>query len=166
VGRENRIKKKPLQRFSRGGSRMSHSLVRIWVHAIWGTKEKQPLMKDDFREEIIKHIKESFEEQDCTVQVVNGTTNHLHALFMLPQDQSMGKIIQMVKGETSHWINQQNFLQVKFAWQQGYGGFSVSGSMIGKVTRYIRIQEEHHRKMTFREEYDRFMKGFQSYGNR
>ena len=145
---------------------MSHSLVRIWIHAIWGTKERQPLLKDDFREEIKKHINENFEEQDCKVQIVNGTTDHLHVLFRLPQDQSLAKVLKMVKGETSHWINQQNFLRIKFAWQLGYGGFSVSGSMVSKVTKYIRNQEEHHMKMTFREEYERFMKGFQDFGNR
>lgn len=145
-----------------GGQKMSHSLVRVWIHAIWGTKERQPLLKDSFRGKIIRHVKENFEEQDCKVQIVNGTSDHLHALFMLPQDQTVAKIMKMVKGETSHWINQQDFLRIKFAWQLGYGGFSVSGSMVNKVTRYICNQTEHHRKMTFREEYERFMKGFQS----
>ena len=72
----------------------------------------------------------------------------------------MANVMKMVKGESSHWVNQQDFLHKKFAWQTGYGGFSVSESLLEKVETYIKNQEEHHRKMTFQEEYERFMKRY------
>ncbi|MBL7075118.1 transposase [candidate division KSB1 bacterium] len=139
---------------------MSHSLTKLWVHAIWGTKDRIPLLKDPFRSKIIHHIQDKLEELDCGVRIINGTADHFHALFLLCNDKSLAEVMKMIKGESSHWINQQDIISRKFAWQVGYGGFSVSESMVKQVEDYIRKQEEHHRKMTFQEEYDRFLKQY------
>ena len=139
---------------------MSHALTKLWVHTIWGTKDQVPLLQDPFRSKIIHHIQDKLEELGCGVRIINGTTDHLHALFLLCSDRSLAEVMKMIKGESSHWVNQQDIIHHKFAWQVGYGGFSVSESMVKQVEDYILDQEEHHRKMTFQEEYDRFLRKY------
>lgn len=78
-------------------------------------------------------------------------------LFTLNPDNAIAQVMKSIKGESSHWINQQDFLNAKFAWQVGYGAFSVSESNVKEVENYIRRQKEHHRKISFHEEYERFI---------
>jgi REP element-mobilizing transposase RayT len=114
-------------------------------------------MKGEFRLKVMQHIRSKIEEMDCAVRNINGSMEHLHVLFLLSPEKTLADVIQMAKGESAHWINQQNILKTKFAWQVGYCGLSVSESMVKKIEDYIRRQEEHHRKMSFQEEYERFM---------
>lgn len=95
---------------------------------------------------------------DCEVRIINGTSNHVHQLFLLSKEYSIAQVMKSTKGETSHWINQEDLVRLKFSWQVGYGAFSVSETEVRKVQCYIKNQEEHHRKMTFKEEYEKFMK--------
>lgn len=84
-------------------------------------------------------------------------SDHIHILFLLSPKFSNGDIFKNVKGESSHWINQSSLTKNKFAWQTGYGAFSVSESMVNEVEKYIANQKEHHRKMTFEEEVNLFV---------
>jgi len=86
--------------------------------------------------------------------------DHTHALIDLPTDKSIEQVIQLLKGSSSHWINEQKLIQGKVAWGRGYGAFSVSHSDVDRVARYIANQEEHHRKWTFAEEYGLFVKRY------
>ncbi|MBC8192581.1 MAG: IS200/IS605 family transposase [Candidatus Marinimicrobia bacterium] len=137
---------------------MSHSLTRIWVHGILGTKYRQPLIKNVIREDLFTHIQAQMEMIGCGVRCINGTHDHIHVLFLLPKEHSIAQIMKSIKGESSHWINQGDKIATKFAWQVGYGGFSVSESIVPKVEKYIRNQEKHHRTMTFRNEYELLVK--------
>ena len=110
------------------------------------------------RKEIINHLKEKYEELDCGIRIINGTENHLHTLFLLNQNRSIKGIIKNVKSESSHWINQKDFYEKKFAWQIGYGAFSISESIVKDVEQYIRNQQEHHIKMSFQEEWELLLK--------
>jgi len=140
---------------------MSHSLVKVWIHATFGTKDRTSLIKDTFEEQLHRHIKEKLErELDCKVRIINGTENHVHLLFLSSPNFALKDIFQNIKGESSHWINQSNFTNSKFVWQAGYGAFSVSESMVSEVERYIANQKEHHKKMTFEEEIDLFIKKY------
>ena len=94
------------------------------------------------------------------VRIINGMADHIHILFLLNQNHSIADVFKQIKGNSSHWINQQNFMTSKFAWQIGYGAFSVSESMVKEVEKYIRNQKEHHKKITFREEYELFIKKY------
>ena len=120
-----------------------------------------PLLKDHFSDQIYEHINDRLCGLGCDVRIISGTEDHLHILFLLSPDKTIAQVIKAIKGESSHWINQQDFLNTKFAWQIGYGAFSVSESNVEGVENYIHRQEEHHRRMTFQEEYDRFI---QKYG--
>lgn len=100
---------------------------------------------------------------ECKVRIINGTEDHLHFLFLLSPNFTLKDIFQNVKGESSHWINSSDFTKGKFAWQTGYGAFSVSESMVNEVEKYIQNQKEHHKKLSYQEEVDVFIKkyGFQ-----
>ena len=136
---------------------MSHSLTEIWIHGIFGTKDRQPLLNTDIRKDIHLHLQKRLEDMDCGVRIVNGTNDHVHQLFLLSKEFSIAQVMKSIKGETSHWINQKDLMKMKFCWQVGYGAFSVSESDVDRVEQYVKNQEEHHRKMTFKEEYERFM---------
>lgn len=137
---------------------MSHSFAKIWIHAIFGTKNFEPMIHNRFEDKLHKHIKEHLENDfDCPVRIINGVENHVHILFLLSPNYSVKDILKNVKGESSHWVNQQDFTKLKFAWQTGYGAFSVSESIVDNVEEYIRNQKEHHRKKSFQEEYSEFM---------
>jgi len=132
---------------------MSHSLTSIWIHAIFGTKFRDSLILPGFEPELHAHIKRQLEEDlGCRVRVINGTGDHVHVLFRLNPNFAVKDILKNVKGESSHWINQESFAQRRFAWQIGYAAYSVSESNLHIVGKYIQNQKEHHRKKAYVEE--------------
>jgi REP element-mobilizing transposase RayT len=138
-----------------------HSLVKIWIHGVFGTKDRTSLINENFEKELHSHIKDRFEnELDCKVRIINGTEDHIHILFLLSPNFSVGDIFQNVKGESSHWINKSNFMRNQFAWQIGYGAFSVSESKVKDVEQYIRNQKEHHKKTSYADEIDLLIKKY------
>ena len=139
---------------------MSHSLSKVWIHAIFGTKDKQQLIVKDHSFPIHRRITERFEKHGCQVQIINGIPDHVHVLFLLPTAKSIAEIMKAVKGESSHWINRQDFMKTKFAWQIGYGAFSISESQVEVVEEYIKNQVEHHLKRTYQEKVDLFLKNY------
>lgn len=138
---------------------MSHTYYKIWIHLIWGTKDKQPLLKDEFRHLVFQHIREKVADiEGVQLDMINGVVNHAHSLISLNPKYAISKIVNLLKGESSHWINSNDFLKVKFAWQRGFSAFSVSESAVTTIRAYIANQEEHHRKISFREEVERLYK--------
>ena len=116
------------------------------------------MIHESFEEKLHTHIKQHLENDfNCGVRTIGGTADHVHILFLLDPDHAMKDIIKNIKGESSHWVNQQNFTRMKFAWQVGYGAFSVSESNLKTVEEYIQHQKEHHKKKTFMDEYSEFM---------
>ena len=143
---------------------MPHSLNKIWIHAIWSSKERMPLIHSSVENKIHQFITEQFREQGCPVRIINGMPDHMHCLFMLSPQKSIADIIKQIKGSSSHYINQNNLIDDKFAWQTGYAAYSVSESVVEKVYEYIKNQKQHHAKKTFQQEYDEFIKlyGFEN----
>ena len=137
---------------------MPHSFNKIWIHAIWSTKERYPLIQPAIEEKIYEYMRVQFIELDCPARVINGMPDHIHCLFLLNPSKAITEIIKQVKGSTSHWINQQNLIKEKFSWQTGYAAYSVSESVLDKVFQYIVNQKHHHQKTTFTKEYDEFIK--------
>ena len=140
---------------------MSHSLTKIWIHGVFSTKDKTNLIKESFEKELYSYIKSTLEtDLDCKARIINGIANHTHLLFLMSSNHSIADVFKNIKGSSSHWINQQNYLKSKLAWQNGYGAFSVSESKVKEVENYIKNQKEHHQKITFKEEYELFMKKY------
>ena len=108
---------------------MPHSFNKIWIHAVWSTKERLPLIRSNVEKKIHDHICSQFIEAGCYVRIVNGMPDHIHSLFMLNPQKSISEIIKHVKGGSSHWINEHDVIREKFAWQTGYAAYSVSESV-------------------------------------
>lgn len=137
---------------------MSHSFNKIWIHAIWSTKDRFPLVKKDIEENIYQYITQQLNDNGCQVKIINGMPDHIHCLFLMNPLRSIADIIKQIKGSSSHYINQNNLISEKFAWQTGYSAFSVSESVVEKVFQYIINQKEHHQKKSFQDEYNDFLK--------
>ena len=141
--------------------------IRVWIHYVWSTKHRQPLLKDEFRETLFEHIRENARSKNIYLDRVNGYYDHVHCLVSLGSDQTIEKIAQLIKGESSFWFNNKSgFKTDRLEWQEEYFVVSVSESRLNDVRAYIDNQVEHHRRKTFAEEYDEFMKkyGFKMLG--
>jgi putative transposase len=136
---------------------MSHSFNKIWIHAIWSTKERMPLIHPTIENKLYNFISEQLHEQGCPVRNINGMPDHVHCLFLLNPQKSIAEVIKQIKGSSSHFINQSNLTIDKFSWQTGYAAYSVSESIIDKVFNYIQNQMQHHTKKTFQQEYEEFI---------
>jgi putative transposase len=124
------------------------SFVKIWVHVVFATKNRETWLHDAIRYEVFKHIIENCEKKEIFLQVINGYTDHVHCLISLGKDQTISKIVQLIKGESSFWIN-NNIVSEKVSWQDDYYAVSVSESQVKKVINYIKNQEVHHSKKSF-----------------
>lgn len=137
---------------------MPHSLSKIWIHAIWSTKYRFPLIQPTVEAKIHQFISEQLRELGCPVRIINGMPDHIHCLFLLSPQKSIAEVIKHTKGSSSHYVNQNNLITDKFAWQTGYAAYSVSESVVERVYRYIKNQKNHHQKKSFQQEYDAFIK--------
>jgi putative transposase len=137
---------------------MPHSFNKIWIHAIWSTKERFPLIQPVIEKKVYEYMSSQFIEYGCPVRIINGMPDHVHSWFLLNPQKPVTEIIKQVKGSTSHWINEQDLIKEKFAWQTGYAAYSVSESVLEKVYQYIANQKQHHQKTTFLKEYEEFIK--------
>jgi putative transposase len=134
---------------------MSH--VKNWLHCVWGTKNKVPFLKGQMRYDLIEHIRSNAQSKNIYIDFINGYSDHIHCLISLNPDQSLGKVIQLIKGESSFWINRSGLASGRFEWAIEYFAVSVSESHLHKVREYIKNQEEHHRKKNWEEEYYELM---------
>jgi putative transposase len=142
------------------------SYVKIWVHAVWGTKNREPILSKEIRNDFFKHLKDNAKKKEIFIDTVNGHLEHVHCLLTLNADLSIAKTMQLIKGESANWANKSGLFPNHFSWADEYFAVSVSESQVEKVRRYIINQEEHHRKVSFNEEYNTFIKkyGFPSQG--
>ncbi len=104
-----------------------------------------------------QHIKENASAKGIFIDFVNGYQEHCHCLVSLGAEQTISKVMQLIKGEAAYWFNKQNFIHEKLEWQDEYFAVSVSESMLNTVREYIKNQEAHHSKKTFQQEYDEFI---------
>ena len=133
------------------------SYVRVWIHAVWGTKRREPILEKGVRQKLFSHIVANAASKRLFVDTVNGYLEHVHCLFALNADISIGKALQLIKGEASHWFNIQDIAKSKLEWADEYYAVSVSESDINRVRHYIRTQEEHHRTKSFADECQKFL---------
>jgi putative transposase len=130
------------------------SNVKIWVHAVWGTKRKYPFLVDGLRTDMLQHVVENAETKGVEICSVNCWVDHVHCLIRLDAEQCIADVIKMIKGEFSHWANQNHLTEKRFSWAREYYAGSVSKGHLSKVKNYILNQERHHSKRTFRQEVD------------
>jgi len=132
--------------------------IKVYIHTVWSTKNREAFLSTkEIRQKVWQHIRENAKKKGIFIDFVNGYSDHCHCLISLGVDQTIQKIMQLVKGESSFWINKQKLTQNKFEWQDEYFAVSVSESMIDRVRNYIKNQEAHHKTKSFKEEYDVFI---------
>lgn len=141
--------------------------IKVYIHFVWSTKNRYPfLASKEIRLKLWNHIKDNAKEKGIFIDFINGYSDHCHCLVSLGVDQTIQKVMQLIKGESSFWINKQDLLADvpqsfgKFEWQDEYFAVSVSESVIDKVREYIKNQETHHAKKSFQQEYDEFILKF------
>lgn len=133
------------------------SYVKIILHCVWSTKNRQPILTDrSQRETLFAHICANAKEKGIWVSLVGGYIDHLHLILYLGKDQIPSKVLQLIKGEASHWFNKQ--YSKRLEWQDDYFTVSIGESQVTAVSKYILNQEEHHRHKSFQEEYEEFIR--------
>ena len=135
---------------------MSHTYSSQFFHLIWSTKNRAPLILPSFCKELYQYIGTVIKSEKSVLLHIGGTKDHLHLLVGITPVNSISYLVRIIKSNSSRFVNQLNIVDnqhKKFAWQEGYGSFSVSKSLIDKVGRYIENQEKHHEKFSFEKEY-------------
>jgi putative transposase len=135
---------------------MAHT--NVIIHAVWGTLDRKPVLTSSIRSSIFQHIRANLESKKFFVHGVNGHVDHVHCLFTLNVDTSVAKALQLIKGESSFWINRNKLTENHFAWAEEYYASSVSKSHLLVVRDYVDRQEEHHALKHFSQEYDELLK--------
>ncbi|MDW7691219.1 IS200/IS605 family transposase [Flammeovirgaceae bacterium SG7u.111] len=136
------------------------SFIKVYVHFVWSTKNRMPLLTNNIRQDVFKHIKENAQTKNIFIDFINGFTDHVHCLVSLNDDISIRKTATLIKGESSHWINKQKLTKTKFQWQDEYLAIGVDDEKLPIVRKYIANQEEHHKNVTFAQEYDQFIRRY------
>ena len=133
------------------------SFIKIWIHAVWATKNREQLLSRELRKKLFDHIRANAKEKNIYIDCINGYDDHVHCLLSLNADQPISKTIQLIKGESSFWINKNQLCRSNFEWQDDYFAASVSDSDLGRIRNYIRNQEQHHQNKTFIQEWEQLM---------
>ena len=136
---------------------MSSSYCNLLYHIVFSTKRREPWLTPPIRPRVHEYLGGAIRNEGGIAVIINGTADHVHILAKLRQDKAISKVIGELKANSSGWIS-RTFKDAGFAWQEGYGAFTVSESMLSKVYRYIERQEEHHRSVSFLEEFKILLK--------
>lgn len=132
---------------------MASTLTNLVYHFVFSTKARNDLISPELAAELYPYIGGVIRGEKGRLLKIGGTANHVHILAMFSPSVSVSEMLRRIKGNSSKWINERKRLRIPFSWQRGYGAFSVSESMLGRVSKYIEDQEDHHKKMTFKEEF-------------
>jgi putative transposase len=140
---------------------MANTYTQIHVHFVFSVKYREGVIGVLWKEELYKYIAGIIKTNNHKLLAINGMSDHIHILIGMRPTQSISDLMQDIKGNSSKWINEKKFLKAKFEWQEGYGAFSYSKSQVNKVIDYIKNQETHHKKKSFRDEYLDYLQKFE-----
>jgi len=129
-----------------------HSFVSCLVHVVFSTKERRPFLTGENRELLHRYLSGIARNHKTKALAVGGVEDQVHVLLSLPSTLELAKAVQLLKGNSSKWIHEKFPILKDFAWQEGYGAFSIGISGVNETTAYIQNQVEHHRKLSFRDE--------------
>jgi putative transposase len=132
---------------------MAQSLARLHVHVVFATKHRKPLLTDAVREPLHSYLAVVLTDLGCRSTLINSVEDHVHVLLELARTVAVSTTVEVMKKSSSKWIKGQGPEFSAFAWQAGYGAFSVSESNLLAVRDYVADQREHHRKQSFQDEF-------------
>jgi len=139
---------------------MSQSLSKLYIHIIFHVKHLSVKIRKQENNELYAYIGSIIKDNESIPVIINGVDDHIYILCIMSKNIALAKLVEEIKRHSSRWIKTKGSYYQKFAWQGGYGGFSVSPSLHDKTKRYIQNQEKHHQKMNFKEEYLMFLKEY------
>ncbi|HTB85703.1 MAG TPA: IS200/IS605 family transposase [Candidatus Sulfotelmatobacter sp.] len=140
---------------------MAHTFTHLLTHIVFSTKERRPLLDADLKARLFPYLGGIIRAHDGKALIINGPSDHVHILASLAAKYALSDLMRELKADSSGWVHKNFQGQKTFAWQIGYGAFSVSHSSLPEVEKYIAGQEEHHRKVSFQEEFVAFLKKHQ-----
>ena len=140
---------------------MANTYTSLNYHIVFSTKNRELWLKEDIRERLWPYLGGIARENGMKALEIGGVADHVHLLLSIPASMALSKAVQLIKGGSSHWMKETFPKVTGFAWQDGYGAFTVSQSQLDAVREYIRNQEEHHRTKSFAEEYRAFLERHQ-----
>lgn len=137
---------------------MGHTYTNLLTHVIFSTKSRAPIITLELASRLHPYLGGIIRKMGGKPIAIGGAKDHVHLLIWKPADTSVSETLRVLKANSSRWNNQSGHSRTSFAWQEGYGAFSVSHSSAPAVVRYIRNQEEHHRRVSFQQEFVSFLK--------
>ncbi|GAB6142262.1 hypothetical protein JCM14076_29910 [Methylosoma difficile] len=140
---------------------MPSTFTQIYIHYVFTVKGRQNLLRQPWRDEVFKYISGIIKAKNQKPIIVNGMADHVHVFVGLKPTMAIADLVRDIKNNSSNFINEKNFVDGKFAWQEGYGAFSYAHSQIDSVYQYIANQEAHHQTKSFKDEYMDFLKKFE-----
>jgi REP element-mobilizing transposase RayT len=132
---------------------MGSTLTNLIYHVIFSTKDREPAIIPEIRDELHRYLGGIVKGEGGVLLQIGGMPDHIHMVIKLKPIYALSEIMKKVKGSSSKWINEQNRLMDRFSWQEGYGAFTVSESQTAAVIRYVGEQENHHRTLSFKDEF-------------
>ena len=139
---------------------MAQSLSSVLIHLVFSTKVREPFITPAIEPELHPYIAKVLRELKSPSLAIDGTSDHVHVLFSLARVITIADLVEEVKTSSSKWIKTKSREFRNFHWQRGYGAFSIGQSNVPALKRYIRIQKQHHRNVTFQDEYRKFLKAY------
>jgi REP element-mobilizing transposase RayT len=140
---------------------MANTYTQIHIHFVFAVKFRNGIIQSQWKDNLYKYITGIVQNNNHKLLAINGMPDHIHILIGIRPSQSISDLMKDVKQGSSLWINENKLTNGRFEWQEGYGAFSYSKSQVNTVIEYIKNQEIHHRKRTFREEYLEFLEKFE-----
>ena len=137
---------------------MGSTLSNLLYHVVFSTKNREPLLIPAVRDDLYRYIAGIIKKEKGVLIQIGGMPDHLHLVVKLNPAHSLSDIMKNIKAGSSKWINEQKMLMGRFGWQEGYGAFTISESQLPGVIRYVKEQENHHRTLSFKDEFIMFLK--------
>ena len=139
---------------------MSQSLSKLYVHIVFHVKNNKVIIRNEDQDSLYAYMGSIIKDNQSIPIIINGVEDHVHILCILSKNVALSKLVEEIKRQSSRWIKTQNDFYKNFAWQGGYGAFSVSQSVLDRTKKYIERQKEHHKKTDMKKEFVLFLKDY------
>ena len=137
---------------------MANTYTQLYFHVVFAVKGRNNAISPNWKEDLYKYISGIISNHEQKLMIINGMPDHVHLLIGTKPNCNLSDLVRVIKSNSSKWINEKRLVRGKFEWQTGFSAFTVSQSVVPSVVEYIKNQEKHHKKKTFREEYIDFLK--------
>ena len=140
---------------------MAGTFSQIYIQVVFAVKGRECVIHTSWEEELYKYISGIVRNKGQKMLAINGMPDHLHIIIGMKPSCCLSDLVREIKKSSNDFINEKKFSKYKFSWQEGYGAFSYSHSALDNVIQYVNNQKEHHRKISFKEEYKEFLEKFE-----